>query len=115
MIHTIKIIALGADAAQVSTPVLISMGCTVCQSCHRGLCSWGIATQRADLIHRLDVDISSKRVVNLFHAWNEELREILVAMGIDSVESLRGNKDRLRYIGNNPKIAEVLGVKHAGE
>ncbi|NHI94981.1 MAG: FMN-binding glutamate synthase family protein [Candidatus Lokiarchaeota archaeon] len=111
----IKIIALGADAAQVSTPVLVAMGCTVCQSCHRGLCSWGIATQRADLIHRLDVDVSSKRIVNLFHAWNEELREILGAMGIDSVESLRGNRDRLRYIGNNPKIGEILGVKHAGE
>ena len=111
----IKIIALGADAAQVSTPVLVAMGCTVCQSCHRGLCSWGIATQRADLIHRLDVEVSSKRIINLFHAWNEELREILGAMGIDSIESLRGNRDRLRYIGNNPKIAEVLGVKHAGE
>ncbi len=111
----VKIIALGADAAQVCTPVLVAIGCTVCQSCHRGLCTWGIATQRADLIQRLDVDVSAKRIVNLFHAWNEELREILGAMGIDSVESLRGNRDRLRYVGTNPKIADILGVKHAGE
>ncbi len=111
----VKIIALGADAAQVCTPVLIAMGCTVCQSCHRGLCTWGIATQRADLVQRLDVHVSAKRIANLFRAWNEELREILGAMGIDSVESLRGNRDRLRYVGVNPKIAEVLGVKHAGE
>ena len=111
----IKIIALGADAAQVCTPVLIAMGCTVCQSCHRGLCAWGIATQRSDLVQRLDVNVASKRIINLFKSWNEELREILGAMGIDSVESLKGNRDRLRYVGTNPKIAEVLGVKHAGE
>ncbi|MFX0135901.1 MAG: glutamate synthase-related protein [Candidatus Hodarchaeota archaeon] len=111
----VKIIALGADAAQVCTPVLVAMGCTVCQSCHRGLCAWGIATQRADLVHRLDIDVSAKRITNLFKAWNEELREILGALGIDSVESLKGNRDRLRYVGSNPKIAEILGVKHAGE
>ncbi|MHA1269940.1 MAG: glutamate synthase-related protein [Candidatus Helarchaeota archaeon] len=111
----VKIIALGADAAQVCTPVLIAMGCTICQSCHRGLCAWGIATQRPDLVHRLDINISSKRIINLFNAWNEELREILGALGIDSIESLKGNRDRLRYIGNNPRIADILGVKHAGE
>ncbi|MFX1295172.1 MAG: glutamate synthase-related protein [Promethearchaeota archaeon] len=111
----VKIIALGADAGQICTPVLIAIGCTVCQSCHRGLCTWGIATQRADLVQRLDVHVSAKRIVNLFNAWNEELREILGAMGIDSIESLRGNRDRLRYVGSNPKIAEILGVNHAGE
>jgi len=111
----VKIIALGADAAQVSTPVLIAMGCTVCQSCHRGLCTWGIATQRSDLVKRLDVNVSSRRIINLFKAWNEELREILGALGIDSIESLKGNRDRLRYVGDNPKVAEILGVKHAGE
>ncbi|MHA1750478.1 MAG: glutamate synthase-related protein [Promethearchaeota archaeon] len=111
----VKIIALGADAAQVCTPVLIAMGCTVCQTCHKGLCAWGIATQRSDLVHRLNITTSTKRIVNLFNAWNEELREILGALGIDSLESLRGNRDRLRYIGYNPKIADILGVKHAGE
>jgi glutamate synthase domain-containing protein 2 len=66
-------------------------------------------------VQRLDVNVASKRIMNLFKSWNEELREILGAMGIDSVESLKGNRDRLRYIGANPKFAEVLGVKHAGE
>ncbi len=111
----IKIIALGADIGMVCMPVLIAMGCRVCQQCMRGLCSWGIATQKDDLVRRLDVDVSTRRIVNLFHAWNEELKEILGAMGIDSVESLRSNRDRLRYIGTNPKIAEILGVAHAGE
>jgi len=111
----IKAIALGADIAMVSTAALIAMGCRVCQQCHRGLCPWGIATQRQDLMARLDPDIAAARVVRLFRAWNEELREVIGGMGIDSVESLVGNRDRLRYLGPNPKIAEVMGLKTVGE
>ncbi len=111
----IKIIALGADVGMCAMPVLIAMGCRVCQQCFRGLCSWGIATNQESLVKRLDVDVARNRIINLFHSWNEELKEVLGAMGIDSVESLRSNRDRLRYIGSNPKIAEILGVKHAGE
>jgi glutamate synthase domain-containing protein 2 len=66
-------------------------------------------------VQRLDPEVGAARVVRLFNAWNEELREVLGAMGIDSVESLVGNRDRLRYQGPNPKIAEVMGVKHVGE
>ncbi|MFX1406959.1 MAG: glutamate synthase-related protein [Promethearchaeota archaeon] len=111
----IKAIALGADMAMCCMPVLIAMGCRVCQQCFRGLCSWGIATQKEYLVKRLDISITKNRIINLFHSWNEELKEVLGAMGIDSVESLRSNRDRLRYIGPNPHIAEILGVKHAGE
>ncbi len=111
----IKCIALGADVVGVCTSAMIAMGCTVCQQCHRGACSWGIATQKPELTSRLDIDIATQRIVNMFHAWNEELKEILGAMGIDSVESLVGNRDRLRYIGPNPRIAEILDVKHSGE
>jgi glutamate synthase domain-containing protein 2 len=111
----VKALALGADVAMVCTPILIAMGCRVCQQCHRGLCSWGIATQNPSYTQRLNIDVTAKRIANLFHAWNEELREICGAMGIDSVESFVGNRDRLRYVGSNPRIADILGVKHAGE
>ena len=111
----IKAIALGADVTMCSMPVLIAMGCRVCQQCFKGCCSWGIATQQEHLVKRLDISIAKKRIINLFHSWNEELKEVLGAMGIDSIESLRSNRDRLRYIGPNPHIAEILEVKHAGE
>lgn len=111
----IKAIALGADAVMVCTAAMVAMGCRVCQQCHRGVCSWGIATQREELVARLDPEVGAARVVRLFRSWNEELKEILGAMGIDSVESLVGNRDRLRYFGPNSKIAEIMGVKHVGE
>ena len=111
----VKALALGADVAMICTPVLIAMGCRVCQQCHRGLCAWGIATQNPAYTQRLDMDSAARRGTNMLYAWNEELREITGAMGIDAVESFVGNRDRLRYVGPNPRIAEILGVKHAGE
>ena len=111
----VKAIALGADVIMTCTAAMVAMGCRVCQQCHRGICSWGIATQREELVARLEPEIAAARVVRLFRSWNEELKEILGAMGIDSVESLVGNRDRLRYFGPNSKIAEIMGVKHVGE
>ncbi|HXZ24324.1 MAG TPA: glutamate synthase-related protein [Methanomassiliicoccales archaeon] len=111
----IKAIALGADSVMICTAALVAMGCRVCQQCHRGICSWGIATQREELVARLDPAIASARVVRLLRSWNEELKEVMGAMGIDSVEALVGNRDRLRYFGPNPRIAEIMGVKHVGE
>jgi glutamate synthase domain-containing protein 2 len=111
----VKALALGADIAMICTPVLIAMGCRVCQQCHRGTCAWGIATQNPSYTQRLDIDITAQRIYNMLFAWNEELREIAGAMGIDAIESFVGNRDRLRYVGPNPKIADILGVKHVGE
>ncbi len=111
----IKILALGADVGMIGTAALISVGCTVCQQCTTGKCAWGIATNDPILGGRMDIDWATKRIVNLFHSWDEELKEVLGTMGIDAVESFVGNRDRLRYIGPNPDEARILGVKHAGD
>lgn len=36
-------------------------------------------------------------------------------MGINAVESLKGNRLMLRGIGLSKKELEILGIKHAGE
>ena len=36
-------------------------------------------------------------------------------MGINSIETLRGNRLMLRGIGLNQKELEILGIAHAGE
>ncbi len=110
----IKIIALGADVGMISSAALIAIGCKMCQQCPTGKCSWGIATGNPLLGERVDIKWASKRLVNLLHSWTAEVDEILGTMGIDSVESFVGNRDRLRYIGPNPQEAKILGVKHAG-
>lgn len=111
----VKAIALGADACYVASAPLIAMGCHMCQTCNTGKCNWGIATQRPELTKRLNPEIAHQRVINLITAWNHEIKEIMGGMGINSIDSLRGNRLMLRGIGLSDKELEILGIKHAGE
>ncbi len=111
----VKAIALGADAVAIGTAALIAMGCRLCQKCYTGNCSWGIATQRPELTSRLDPDWGAERLVNLVNSWSLEVKEVLGALGINAIESLRGNRDRLRSLGLDPATNEVLGVKPVGK
>ncbi len=111
----VKAIALGADAVYVATAALLALGCHLCRTCQSGKCNWGIATQRPDLVKRLNPDIGSERLVNLMNAWRHEIKELMGGMGINSVESLRGNRLMLRGVGLTAKELEILGISHAGE
>lgn len=111
----VKAIALGADAVYIATSALLALGCHLCRTCQTGKCNWGIATQRPDLVKRLNPDIGYKRLVNLVSAWNHELQEMMGGMGINSIEALRGNRLMLRGIGLTQKELDILGIKHAGE
>mgnify|MGYP001198509110 FL=1 len=111
----VKAIALGADAVYIGTAALIDLGCHLCRSCHAGKCNWGIATQRPDLVKRLNPDVGTERLVNLVTAWKHEIEEMMGGMGINSIEALRGNRLMLRGVGLNEKELAILGIKHAGE
>lgn len=111
----VKAVALGADACYIATAALIAMGCHMCRNCQSGKCNWGIATQRPELVKRLDPEEGCRRLVNLLTAWKHEIMEIMGGMGINSIEALRGNRLMLRGIGLNEKELSILGVAHAGE
>lgn len=111
----VKAIALGADACYIGTAALLSLGCHLCRSCQTGKCNWGIATQRPELVRRLNPDIGYKRLVNLVTAWDHEIKEMMGGMGINSIESLKGNRLMLRGVGLSEKELDILGIKHAGE
>lgn len=111
----VKAIALGADTCYIGTAALLALGCHLCRSCQTGKCNWGIATQRPDLVKRLNPNIGYQRLVNLVHAWDHEIKEMMGGMGINSVEALKGNRLMLRGIGLNEKELEILGIQHAGQ
>lgn len=111
----VKAIALGADAVAIGTAALIAMGCHMCHSCHTGNCSWGICTQRPELVRRLDPDEAKAHLVNLVTAWTREIKELMGGMGINSIEALRGNRLMLRGVGLTDAELRILGVRHAGE
>ena len=110
----VRAVALGADAVYSATAALVALGCHQCQDCASGRCNWGIATQRPDLVRRLNPEIGAERVVNLMRAWNREIEEMMGGMGINAIDSLRGNRLMLRAVGLNDKELEILGVRYAG-
>lgn len=111
----VKAVALGADACYIATAALMAMGCHLCRTCQSGKCNWGIATQRPELVKRLDPNEGSQRLVNLMTAWRHEIKEMMGGMGINSIEALRGNRLMLRGIGLTEKELDILGISHAGE
>lgn len=111
----IKAIALGADAVYIASSALIALGCHMCQKCYTGKCNWGIATQDPQLVKRLNPDIGARRAANLLRAWKHEIKEMLGGMGINALESLRGNRLMLRGIGLTDRELEILGILPAGE
>jgi len=111
----IKAIALGADAIYCATPALVAMGCQVCQRCYTGKCPWGITTTDPYIMKRINPYIAAERVHNLLKAWSMEMKEMLGGMGVNSIESLRGNRLHLRGVGLNSEELRILGVKHAGD
>ena len=111
----IKAIALGADAVYIGTAALVAMGCSLCQKCYTGKCNWGIATQDPYLTRRLNPDIGARRLVNLLRAWSLEIKEMLGGMGINAIESLRGNREHLRGVELSDTDLKLLGIKAAGE
>jgi glutamate synthase domain-containing protein 2 len=110
----VKAIALGADAVYIATAALIALGCTVCQQCHTGKCAWGICTTDPLLSKRVNPDIGARRLVNLLRSWSLEIKDMLGGMGINALESLRGNRLHLRGVGLADGELEVLGVRLAG-
>ena len=111
----VKAIALGADAVYIATAALLALGCHLCRTCQAGKCNWGIATQRPELVKRLNPDVGSQRLINLITAWNHEIQEMMGGMGINSLEALKGNRLMLRGVGLTEKELQILGIQHAGE
>jgi glutamate synthase domain-containing protein 2 len=111
----VKAIALGADAVYIATAALVAMGCTVCQKCYTGKCPWGIATSDAWISKRLNPDIATERLVNLLRGWSLEIKDMMGGMGINAIESLRGNRLALRGVAMTENELKILGVKMAGD
>ncbi len=110
----VKAIALGADAVYIGTAALLAVGCTLCAKCYLGKCPWGITTNDPELAKRQNPEQAAARLTNLLRAWSHEIQEMLGGMGLNAIESLRGNRDKLRAVGLGQMECDTLGVKAAG-
>lgn len=95
----VKAICLGADGAVIGTAELVSLECVRCGNCESGRgCSRGIASTDSELADLFTEEWATQRLVNMYHAWNYQLVEILQKFGMKSVKELVGRTDLLEHI-----------------
>jgi len=89
--HVAKAIICGADAIIADLPLLLSLECRLCRQCSKdGPCPVQI--------EKLTVKRGAQRMINLIGAWNNQLLEIMGAMGMREVRRLRGEVGRAMFI-----------------
>jgi glutamate synthase domain-containing protein 2 len=100
-----KALALGADAVNMATSLLIAMGCTYCKLCHLGRCPAGITTQDPELRKKLD-PAAVEHVVNFVNASVEEMKMVAAACGKKNVHDL--TRENLRSL--DLAIEKITGI-----
>jgi len=94
-----KAIALGADGVILGTAELVAIGCIRIGQCEKGLgCPFGITTTDLELAQKIDADVGSQQIVNLYTSWTWQLAGILQELGMQAISDLRGRSDLLVYL-----------------
>jgi nitrite reductase/ring-hydroxylating ferredoxin subunit len=102
-------IAMGADAVAIATSALISIGCQQYRACHTGNCPVGIATQRADLRARFDVDTATQMAGNFFEVTRSQLADYCRILGKRDIHTLSLED----LVTTDSEISNHTGVEHA--
>ena len=88
----VKILALGADAIGMARSFMLSLGCIQARECNLDTCPVGVATQDEDLVKALVVAKKNERVKNYHNETIKAVKEVVAAMGIDSIADLKANQ-----------------------
>lgn len=109
-IDFVKALALGADGVAVSNSAMQAIGCVAARMCNTNNCPAGIATQKADLRQRLNIEKSARQLQNFFEASAELMQVMARACGHDSLNLFNQN-DLATW---NRDMALLSGVRYAG-
>jgi glutamate synthase domain-containing protein 2 len=109
-IDFVKAMALGADGVAISNSAMQSIGCVAARICNTNNCPAGIATQKADLRQRLDVDKSATQLKNFFEGSVSLMQVMARACGHDSL----GKFNKADLATWNREMAFLSGVKYSG-
>ncbi|MFW2438804.1 MAG: glutamate synthase-related protein [Arenicellales bacterium] len=109
-IDFVKALALGADGIAISNSALQAIGCVAARMCNTNNCPSGIATQKAELRQRLDIQKSSVQLHNFFDATVELMQVMARACGHDDLNKF--NKDDLATWHRD--MALLSGVIYSG-
>lgn len=104
-----KALALGADAVQIATSAMISIGCVMCRQCHLGRCPAGITSNDPEFEKKLAPD-AEQRFINYTTAITRELKMLTQLTGLTDVHNL--DIDDLRSL--SLLTSAVTGVRLVG-
>ncbi len=109
-IDFVKAMALGADGIALSNSAMQAIGCVAARMCNTNNCPAGIATQKADLRQRLNVDKSAAQLKNFFDASVELMQVMARACGHRALSDF--NKNDLATW--HREMALLSGVTYSG-
>ena len=87
----VKALALGADGVAISNSAMQAIGCVAARMCNTNNCPAGIATQKADLRQRLNVEKSAHQLKNFFEASTELMKVMSRACGYSALNQFNKN------------------------
>lgn len=106
----VKAMALGADGVAISNSAMQSIGCVAARMCNTNNCPAGIATQKADLRQRLNVEKASTQLKNFFEASTELMTVMARACGHNDL-SLFNPNDLATW---NREMSHLSGIRYSG-
>ena len=84
----VKLLSLGADTVNVARSFMLSLGCIQARECNTDSCPVGVATQNPKLVKGLVVEQKNIRVKNYHNKTIDSLKEMVGAMGLQSISDL---------------------------
>jgi glutamate synthase domain-containing protein 2/CDGSH-type Zn-finger protein len=109
-IDFVKAMALGADGIAIANSAMQAIGCVAARMCNTNNCPAGIATQKAELRQRLDIEKSSTQLHNFFDASIELMQVMARACGHHDLSQF--NRDDLATWHH--EMALLSGVAYSG-
>lgn len=103
-----KAFALGADWCNAARPFMFALGCVQSMQCHTGNCPSGVATQKAWRQKGLVVDDKGPRVARFHDQTLHSLREIVIAMGLETPWDIGAHDMRERLNGAKSKAVDAI-------
>jgi glutamate synthase domain-containing protein 2/glutamate synthase domain-containing protein 1/glutamate synthase domain-containing protein 3 len=120
--QVLKLFMLGADRVGFGTSVLMAIGCSMLRKCHlagpdpadptgkrRLGCTPGVATQ--DPVHIARFTGKAKHIGRYLQYVAREVREMMAAHGIRSVDEIIGRRDLLEKRQDLPTKADMIDFK----
>jgi len=104
--HAMLVLLAGADFVGMGMRTLHPLGCTLCQRCHTGQCSWGITSRQYG--ERIDPEVGSGNIVRMISSFQKDMEGLAAGLGMSIHSDVVGSR-RFRYHGRDPLLFKTFG------